>query len=114
MTDDKTAREIQRARDARSIIENPLLVEALATIERTHLEAWLSTKPAQRDVRERLWYAVQASIELKGFLENVIATGTMAQHRLDEERREQEDARAEEPERDPDGDLSISGAYVPD
>lgn len=68
---------------AKELIENPILVEAFATLERKYLEAWRQSKPADQEERERLWLAVGILGEIKRHLRIVVDAGAMAKRDID-------------------------------
>jgi hypothetical protein len=68
---------------AKELIENPILVEAFATLERKYLEAWRQSKPADQEERERLWLAVGILGEIQRHLRVVVDNGIIAARDID-------------------------------
>jgi len=68
---------------AKDLIENPILVEAFATLERKYLEAWRQSKPADQEERERLWLAVGILGEIQRHLRVVVDNGIIAARDID-------------------------------
>jgi len=68
---------------AKDLIENPILVEAFATLERKYLEAWRQSKPADQEERERLWLAVGILGEIQRHLRVVVDNGVIANRDID-------------------------------
>lgn len=79
MTDEEAlAREMQRAREAETLLRNPLLTEAFERLEAGYLDFWKATEARDTDARERLWQAIQIVGKVKTHLHNVVASGTLA------------------------------------
>lgn len=76
--------EISRGRQAARLLEDPMLVEAFATVEQTLLAGWRATGDAQERERERLWLMVKLLARLRGHLTEAMETGKMSQRSLDE------------------------------
>ena len=72
-----------KALQAKELIENPILVEAFATLERKYLEAWRQSKPADQEERERLWLAVGILGEIQRHLRVVVDNGIIAARDID-------------------------------
>jgi len=68
---------------AKDLIENPILVEAFATLERKYLDAWRQSKPADQEERERLWLAVGILGEIQRHLRVVVDNGIIAARDID-------------------------------
>jgi hypothetical protein len=68
---------------ARELLENPILVEAFAELEREYLKAWRQSKPADQEERERLWLAVGILAEIQRHLRVVVDNGVIANRDID-------------------------------
>jgi CRISPR/Cas system-associated protein Csm6 len=81
MSDDKIQADISRAARARALLEDPLLVEAFATLDKDLIDRWRVT--ANAEDRDRVWQAVQIAEKVRHMLGLVIANGRLAQAELD-------------------------------
>ena len=72
-----------RAQQAKALLEDPLLKEAFTTLERSYIDEWRSTDPADMDRRERLFLAVNQVERVKSNLAAVISDGTLAAKELE-------------------------------
>jgi hypothetical protein len=70
--------EIARAHDAKALLENPLLIEALDLIERTWEQGWRNTAPEDTEKREKAYRMLFALTEFKAELRTAIETGMLA------------------------------------
>ena len=71
-------RDIARAQDAKMLLENPLLIEALDLIERTWEAAWRNTKIGDVAGREKAYAILLGLTEFKTELQTAIETGRLA------------------------------------
>lgn len=79
---DKTEYEIQRGERAAQILAEPLVVDALDTIEREYIDKW-KTSPARDEAgREKLWLMVMTLHKFRSELELVLETGQVAKASL--------------------------------
>ena len=76
-------RATARAQQAKVLLDDPLLKEAFATLERSYIDEWRSTDPADMDGRERLFLAVNQVERVKSNLAAVISDGTLAAKELE-------------------------------
>lgn len=83
MSDRNPHLDVQRALQAKELIENPILVEALDSMEREYLAAWRSSKLPDLEERERLWLALQVLEEVRKHLRVVIENGSIARREID-------------------------------
>jgi hypothetical protein len=72
-----------RAAQAKELLENPILVEAFAELEREYLKAWRQSKLADQEERERLWLAVGILAEIQRHLRVVVDNGVIANRDID-------------------------------
>jgi hypothetical protein len=68
---------------AKELLENPIMAEAFAELERRYMEAWRQSKPADQEERERLWLAVGILAEIQRHLRVVIDNGVIANRDID-------------------------------
>ena len=84
MSDDlKLRRDMDRASQAKALLDNPMLTEAFATYEADLMKVWFQTKVAASDERERIWWAVQAARAARNALVSVVSNGRLAQAQID-------------------------------
>lgn len=50
-------KDLERARHAAALLDNPLLEEILSTLKRTYVDDWLASEPRDIETRERLYLA---------------------------------------------------------
>ncbi len=67
--------ELERATQARQILENPIWVEAVETIERDIRTGWETAQDT--DTREAMWHRLQAFTALQAMIRAVFKTGTI-------------------------------------
>jgi len=75
--------DARKGQEAKDLLENPMLVEAFAILEREYLKAWRQSKPADQEERERLWLAVGILEEIQRHLRVVVENGVMAKRDID-------------------------------
>ena len=75
--------DIDRAEQARSIIDHPLFTEAFEELEMAYIEAWRSSSQNEQDNRERLYVALNLLGAVRLHLESVIAGGALARADLE-------------------------------
>jgi hypothetical protein len=81
---DKLAAAIDRAAQAKTLLENALLQEAFKTLEDDYTAAWKTWPAADTAGRERLWQAVNVLGKVRDHLARVVADGRLAQRELSE------------------------------
>lgn len=69
--------DLNRAARARELLENPLLIEALAEIEKEVIETWTKTGAGQSEDRERLFLILKAKQKFVLMLESWVNTGKL-------------------------------------
>lgn len=70
--------EIVRGKKAESLLDNPLLLEALEAIEKKYEDGWRKSQPSQLDVREKAFLMLHVVGEFKQYLTRLVQTGKMA------------------------------------
>lgn len=70
--------EIRRGNEAKRLLGEPLLVEALATIRAEIEREWLAAPARDIEGRERLWMMRKLTDRLEGHLRSVAETGALA------------------------------------
>lgn len=79
---DKTEYEIQRGERAAQILAEPIVADALDTIEREYIEKWKSSPVRDEEGREKLWLMVMTLHRFRSELALVIDTGQVAKATL--------------------------------
>jgi hypothetical protein len=77
-------RAVGRAAQAQRLLEDELLHEAFATLDRDYTKAWRETAARDTDARERLWQAVNIVGKVRDHLTMQVASGKLAQRQLDD------------------------------
>lgn len=67
-----------RAREAAQLLANPLLTEALDTLEKEATDAWIGTGLTATADRERHWMMIKVSRRLRAYLEGAVEDGRFA------------------------------------
>ena len=75
--------QIKDGQDAKSILENPVMVNAFNVILNEGYQKWITTKSEDKDVRENLYHSQMAALKIKQVLFNTIENGKL----LEEERK---------------------------
>jgi hypothetical protein len=84
MSEDKLQRDIVRGARAKALLDNELLQEAFATLERDYIDAWKTSPARDTDGRERLWQAVNIVGKVRDHIVKVLNDGKLAQRQLDD------------------------------
>ncbi len=71
-----------RAAAAKRLMDDPMLVEALANIRNAAITAWESTKTDQAEAREFAWLTVKVVGRIEAELQSIIDDGTIAASRV--------------------------------
>lgn len=79
---DTTEREIQRGERARQLLQDELLQEAFATIEKGLTEQWQNSPVRDKEAREKLWLTLRCLKLVHGHLHSTLETGVMAKATL--------------------------------
>lgn len=83
MTDEIALRkDVDRAARAKALLEDSLIAEAFAELDRAYVTAWRNSDPRDDDGRYKLWQAVQLLGKVQTHLQQVIASGTFADAEL--------------------------------
>lgn len=72
MTPEETLR---RAGHAQQLLEDPLLIEALDTIEREIVEQWETCPARDKEGRELLWQYYKNAKKFRGILQGAVESG---------------------------------------
>lgn len=78
----KLRRDEVRGSRAKSLLEDELLNEALAALEKTYADALFLTTPGDDKAREKLYLAVNIVRKIKDQLGAILNDGVLAQHHL--------------------------------
>ncbi len=70
--------KVRRGMHARQITEDELYREAWSALEKNLMDRWLQTKPAETQVREDIWHAIQAHHAHRKRLESFMSDGKVA------------------------------------
>jgi hypothetical protein len=70
--------EIHRGKQAQSLLQNELMVEAFTAIEEKYSAIFRSSLPTQHDVREHAYTMLYAAKEFRQLLTHFLETGKMA------------------------------------
>ncbi len=83
MSDRNPHIDVQRAMQAEELLNNPMLSEALDSMEREYLAAWRASKLPDLEERERLWLAMQVLEQVRNHLRIVLENGVVARREID-------------------------------
>jgi len=85
MTDEiALSRAVGRAAQAQRLLDDDLLQEAFAALDRGYTKAWRETAARDTDARERLWQACQVVAKVRDHLTSVVNAGKLAQRELND------------------------------
>ena len=76
--------EINDGREAKTILENPLVINAFNQILNEGYQQWISTKATESNEREALYHQQIAALKFKQVLVNTMENGKI----LEQERKE--------------------------
>jgi hypothetical protein len=76
--------EIRRGEHAASLLNDELLTEAFATIEKEYTEQWLNSPARDSEAREKLWLSLKLLQMVRGHLQSTLETGQIARATLAE------------------------------
>ena len=71
----------KRAEKARQLLEDPLLKEALSSIEMEVIQEWENCPARDKEGREELWKLYKTSLKFKGILQGAIESGKVVKLR---------------------------------
>lgn len=79
---DKTETEILRGERARQLLDEPLIVEAFALIEREYQEQWQNSPARDVEAREKLYLSLKCLHKVKAHLTHTMESGQLAKATL--------------------------------
>lgn len=82
----KLVEEESRGRQAKELLENPLLVQALSTMRAEFRQAWEASPARDTEGRERIWQLCKLLDRLELCLKETVTTGRMAEIQIEETR----------------------------
>lgn len=74
--------ELQRAEQAKQILRNPLVREAIDGLKSGFVEAWRQSPLKDTDLREKLWALYAGACKFEELLQSHIETGKLAAEQL--------------------------------
>lgn len=78
MSDSNLVSEEMRGHNAAMLLDNDLLKEALAAIDKEVMEQWINCPARDKDGKEALWQLIKTSRKFKDILTGYIETGKLA------------------------------------
>ena len=82
MTHPNADAEMARGQRAQAILDDPIMREAFATLERQCLAEWREAPARDLEGRERLWLMLKLVERLQRHFESLVADGKLAGERL--------------------------------
>ena len=79
---DKIQKEIARGKQAQALLENEILKEAFDYLEKEYHTTWENSSIEQQKPRETVFMMLKTLKTVKQHIENVIATGKIANDQL--------------------------------
>lgn len=76
-------KDLERARHAKALLDNPLLAEILDGMKGSYVEAWLASRPEDIEARERLYLQSQLVDSFSRELRIVVENGTITKAIID-------------------------------
>jgi hypothetical protein len=73
--------KVRRGLRATELLADPLILEAMATIEAMTIGAWRNEDNPEK--REKAWYLLRAMEIFKGMLADIVTTGRMAEDKAE-------------------------------
>lgn len=83
MSNDNKQLAVERANQAKALLENPLLSECIAKLKEKYIEAWRISSPEDTAGRERLFLAHGLIDQIHAHLRVLIGDGQIAAQQLD-------------------------------
>jgi hypothetical protein len=71
-----------RAANAQRLMDDPLLIEALANIRQAAIKAWQATPVADQQAREFAWLTVKVVGRIEAELQSIVDNGKIAAARV--------------------------------
>lgn len=78
----KRREERDRGARAQAILRDPLVVEALETLEKQYISAWKESPNRDEEGRERIYLLMKSLEVFKAHLVSVVETGKLADKQL--------------------------------
>jgi hypothetical protein len=75
--------KIQRADEAKRLIEHPLLREAFANLKLNYFEAWTATAPEKVNERDAVYHAARVLSDVETHLRIVMSQGRIERAQID-------------------------------
>lgn len=82
MTPSDLKDQIQRANEARLLLENPLLIQALDAIETETVVAWVECRALDKEGKEAVWQLMKTAKKFRAILIGHVETGKLAKEQL--------------------------------
>lgn len=79
----KLRRDMDRQAKAQALLDNDLLKEAFAGLEKELMDLWRMLPNSAHDERERIWWAVKANDRAQSALRSIIDNGKIAAKELE-------------------------------
>lgn len=83
MSNDNKQLAVERANQAKALLENPLLSESIAKLKEKYIEAWRNSSPEDMQGRERLFLAHGLVDQIYVHLRVVLGDGQIAAQQMD-------------------------------
>lgn len=71
-----------RGTEARMLLDNPIMKEALDAIEREVFDQWMQCPARDKDGKEALWQLAKTAQKFRGILTGYIETGKLATEQM--------------------------------
>jgi hypothetical protein len=72
-----------RGREAQTLLDNPILLEALETMRKATIEQWKATDLRDKEGQLLLLQMAKVTDRFEGILRGIVDTGKLAQRRID-------------------------------
>lgn len=87
---EESRQEVERARRAQELMDDPLMVEAFQVIEDKWTQAWKHSRRVDADAREEAYRALAAAMDLRGFFQVLLEQGKNGKAIMEQKLRERE------------------------
>lgn len=74
--------EVNRARQAKRLLEEPLLREVRADLEKLHITRWRRSNAEQQQMREHTWLYLRTLDDVFQQLQNIADRGTVSRDEI--------------------------------
>lgn len=81
--------EVRRGQRAEILLEDPILLDAFAEVEKTYHREWENAPARDTEGRERLWLMLRLLKLVRGHLEETAKTGQLAGKQINQLQEEQ-------------------------